>query len=235
MSGSGEAHGKTNETIESGPARAARAAREARAPHDASDANQAGDVQGARAAGDANDRTRRAFALDDAVRLLARTPGTLDAMLGGLPHEWTHAHEGGVTWSPFDVVGHLIHGELTDWLPRARIILEFGEARTFDKYDRFAQDRASVGKTLPDLLREFARLRSESVRELQALELTDTDLDRLGSHPEFGPVTLRQLLATWVAHDMDHIVQVARILANQYADEVGPWRAYLRVISGQPG
>jgi hypothetical protein len=181
------------------------------------------------------DRTRRRLLIDDAVAILARTPATLDALLRGLPAAWTAAHEGGQTWSPFDVVGHLIHGERTDWIPRARIILEHGDARAFDKFDRFAQFTASEGRTLVSLLDEFATLRRDNLLELESMGLTDADLDRSGRHPELGIVTLRQLLATWVAHDLDHVVQVARVLARQYSDEVGPWRAYLRIISGSQG
>ena len=178
------------------------------------------------------DRTRRSFELGEATAILTRTPATLDALLRGLPEEWIRAHEGGDTWSPFDVVGHLVHGERTDWITRAKTILEQGESRVFDRFDRFAQFEVSKGRTLEALLDEFAALRQESLRQLSAMHLTDVDLDRRGRHPEFGRVTLRQLLATWVAHDLDHLVQVSRVLANQYADEVGPWRAYLRVIRG---
>jgi DinB superfamily len=181
------------------------------------------------------DRTRRTFVIDEAAAILARTPATLDALLRGLPDGWIAAHEGGNTWSPFDVIGHLIHGERTDWVPRARIILEHGEARAFDKFDRFAQFAASEGRTLASLLDEFAALRRDSLRELAAFRLTDADLDRRGRHPELGLVTLRQLLATWVAHDLDHVVQISRVIARQYSDEVGPWRAYLRIISGTQG
>lgn len=173
--------------------------------------------------------------MEDAAAILARTPATLDALLRGLPEDWIAAHEGGETWSPCDVVGHLIHGERTDWVPRARMILEHGEARAFDTFDRFAQFEASVGRTLPSLLDEFAALRQTSLRELGAMRLTPTDLDRRGRHPQLGVVTLRQLLATWVAHDLDHVVQISRVLARQYSDEVGPWRAYLRIISGTQG
>ena len=180
-------------------------------------------------------RTRRAFALDEATAVLARTPATLDAMLRGLPEGWIQAYEGGETWSPFDIIGHLIHGEQTDWVPRARIILEHGEARAFDKFDRFAQFELSQGRTLDSLLDEFAVLRRANLRDLAALEITEADLDRRGAHPGLGVVTLGQLLATWVAHDLDHVVQVARVLARQYSDAVGPWRAYLRVISGEQG
>ena len=181
------------------------------------------------------DRTRRAFVMDEAVAILARTPASLDAQLRGLPEGWLTAHEGHDTWSAFDVVGHLIHGERTDWIPRVRTILEHGDARPFDPFDRSAQFTDSQGRTLASLLDEFAALRAESLRELSALHITNADLDRRGRHPVFGIVTLRQLLATWVAHDLDHIVQISRVLARQYSDEVGPWKAYLRVISGSQG
>ena len=181
------------------------------------------------------DRTRRRFVIEEATAILARTPATLDALLRGLPDGWIAAHEGGETWSSFDVIGHLIHGERTDWMPRARMILEQGESRPFEKFDRFAQFTASAGRTLASLLDEFATLRQDNLRELAALRLTDAALDRRGRHPELGGVTLRQLLATWTAHDLDHVVQIARVLARQYSDEVGPWRAYLRIISGTPG
>jgi hypothetical protein len=180
-------------------------------------------------------RTRRPFDLDEGTAVLARTPATLDALLRGLPDGWIHAHEGGETWSPFDVIGHLIHGEQTDWLARVRIILEHGEARPFDKFNRLAQFDASQGRSMDALLDEFAALRQANLRELASLGLGPADLARTGTHPAFGRVTLGQLLATWVAHDLDHVVQVSRVIARQYSDEVGPWRAYLRVISGQQG
>jgi hypothetical protein len=181
------------------------------------------------------DRTRRPFAIEDATAILARTPATLNALLRGLTAPWALANEGGDTWSPFDVVGHLIHGEQTDWIPRVKIILTHGESRPFEKFDRLAQFTASTGRTLPDMLDEFATLREDNLRELGSLGLTDADLARTGRHPELGVVTLRQLLATWVAHDLDHLMQISRVLARQYSDEVGPWRAYLRVISGVQG
>jgi len=181
------------------------------------------------------DRTRRPFVLEEAVAILARTPASLDALLRGLPDGWIAAHEGGDTWSPFDVVGHLIHGERTDWVPRARIILEHGEAPVFDLFDRLAQFEVSKGQTMASLLDEFATLRRENLRELAALGVTAADLDRRGRHPELGVVTLRQHLATWVAHDLDHVTQISRVLARQYSDEVGPWRAFLRIISGAQG
>jgi len=181
------------------------------------------------------DRTRRPFVMKEGVAMLARTPGALDALLRGLPEGWITAHEGGATWSPFDIVGHLIHGERTDWIPRARMILEHGETRAFDSFDRFAQFAASQGRALSSLLDEFTALRTQSLSDLTALRITDADLDRRGRHPELGVVTLRQLLATWVAHDLDHVMQISRVLARQYSDDVGPWRAYLRIISGAQG
>jgi DinB family protein len=181
------------------------------------------------------DRTRRSFVMEEAIAILSRTPLTLNALLRDLPDGWILAHEGGDTWSPFDVVGHLIHGERTDWLPRVKIILESGEAQDFDKFDRLAQFAESTGRTLASLLDEFATLRRANLQDLAALHLTDADLHRRGRHPALGIVTLRQLLATWVAHDLDHVVQISRVLAKQYSEEVGPWRAYLRIISGTQG
>jgi len=181
------------------------------------------------------DRTRRPFAIDEGVAILTRTPASLDALLRGLPDGFIAAHEGGETWSPFDVVGHLIHGERTDWMPRLRRILESGDAVAFDRFNRVAQFEDSKGRALGSLLDEFAELRRHNLDELKGLRLTSADLERRGLHPELGPVTLGQLLATWVAHDLDHVTQIARVLARQYADAVGPWRDYLRVISGQPG
>jgi uncharacterized damage-inducible protein DinB len=181
------------------------------------------------------DRIRRPFRLDEATAMLVRTPAILDAWLRDLPTDWVTAHEGGETWSVFDVLGHLIHGERTDWVPRARIILAEGDSRAFDPFDRFAQFEQSRDRTLDSLLDEFTRLRRQSLHDLASSPISEADLDRHGRHPALGRVTLRQLLATWVAHDFDHLAQIARVLARQYSDEVGPWRAYLRVISGQPG
>jgi hypothetical protein len=177
-----------------------------------------------------HDRTRRAFRLDEAVAVLTRTPATLDALLRGLPDGWIDAHEGGETWSPFDVVGHLIHCERTDWIPRARIILEHGESRPFDPFDRFAQFEESKGKTLPGMLDEFAELRAGCLRALASMELSDADLERRGTHPQLGGVTLGQLLATWTAHDFGHISQIVRAMARQYTEAVGPWEQYLSIL-----
>jgi uncharacterized damage-inducible protein DinB len=170
------------------------------------------------------------FELASAKPLLARTPPTLATLVRDLPEGWTHANEGPDTWSVFDVVGHLIHGELTDWIPRARVILEHGTARAFEPFDRFAQFEAEKGKTLGQLLDRFTTLRSESLAALDALRLTPEQLRLEGRHPELGTVTLGQLLSTWVVHDLGHIRQVARVMAKQYATEVGPWKAYLSVL-----
>jgi hypothetical protein len=168
--------------------------------------------------------------LREATAVLSRTPRALDAMLRGLPEPWVNGNEGPETFSPFDVLGHLIHGERTDWIPRARMILEFQEAKTFEPFDRFAQARASRGKSLDELLDEFARRRGENVAILESFHLTPEQLALRGRHPGLGSVTLGQLLATWVAHDLDHVVQVARTMAVQYRDTVGPWVEYLSVL-----
>ena len=170
------------------------------------------------------------FDLTAGSAILERTPHTRRAMLAGLPPSWTEANEGPETWSPYDIVGHLIHGERTDWIARALIILSQGPERRFTPYDRFAQFRESQGKSLADLLDEFARLRAENLATLAGWRLTNAQLALQGEHPEFGAVTLRQLLATWVAHDLGHIAQTARVMAKQYRDAVGPWRAYLPVM-----
>jgi hypothetical protein len=170
------------------------------------------------------------FNLDDAIQLLRSTPDTLWVMLAGVPEEWTSSNEGPETWSPFDVVGHLIHGEKTDWIPRTRIILEHGEAKVFEPFDRFAQFEDSKGKSLGELLDEFADLRAENLEALERMALTAQDMERTGQHPEFGKVTLGQLLATWTVHDFSHIAQISRVMSKQYKDEVGPWSAYLRVV-----
>ena len=170
------------------------------------------------------------FDLAHATAVLARTPHVLRSLLWDLPVEWTDASEGPDTWSPFVVVGHLIHGEHSDWIPRAEIILAHGASRTFEPYDRMAQFRESEGKSMGRLLDEFATVRGENLQILAAWKLTDTQLSLGGNHPAFGAVTLRQLLATWVAHDLSHLTQITRVMAKQYRDAVGPWRAYLSVM-----
>jgi hypothetical protein len=168
--------------------------------------------------------------LEHTISLLTRTPAVLDALLRDLPDVWTLRNEGDNTWSAFDVVGHLIHGERTDWLPRARRLLEFGETRAFEPFDRWGQIRESQGKTLGQLLDEFARVRSDNLRELRALDLKPDDLDKSGRHPALGVVTLSELLATWAAHDLTHLHQLSRIMAHQYRNAVGPWSVYLGVM-----
>jgi len=170
------------------------------------------------------------FDLAKGVAILERTPGTLRSLLSGLPPGWTEANEGPETWSPYDVLGHLLHGEHTDWLGRARIILEQGADRRFQPFDRTAMFRESQGKTLARLLDEFEQARADNLRTLAGWRLTDEQLALTGEHPVFGAVTLRQLLATWVAHDLAHLGQIARVMAKQYRDAVGPWRAYLAVM-----
>lgn len=170
------------------------------------------------------------FQLSHGLEVLERTPATFAALLGGLSETWTAPNEGPESFSAFDNVGHLIHGERTDWMPRARIILAQGEIRSFDAYDRFAQYREGQGKSMADLLEEFARLRSTNLAELRGWKLTDRELALEGEHSELGAVSLRQLLATWVAHDLSHVAQTSRVLAKQYRDAVGPWRAYLPVL-----
>jgi hypothetical protein len=169
--------------------------------------------------------------LVEAVAVLERTPRILRAWLAGLPEAWLHATEGEGTWSPYVVVGHLCDGEETDWIPRTRIILDHGDARAFDPFDRFRHLRTDYGKTIEDRLTRFEELRGASLEALASLKLTDADLARPGKHPELGAVTLSQLLATWVGHDLDHLSQIARVLARRYRDEVGPWVAYLGVMT----
>lgn len=175
-----------------------------------------------------------AFDLERSMQMLERTPVVLRTWLSGLDEEWTRRNEGGETWSPYDVLGHLIHGEHSDWMPRLRIILGDGPNKTFAPFDRFAQFRESEGKSLAQLLDELAAARADSLRDLRALALTDADLERTGIHPKFGTVTARQLLATWVAHDLDHLVQISRVMAYQLHDDVGPWIEFLRVVRDRP-
>ena len=170
------------------------------------------------------------FVLGEAVSILSRTPATLDALLRDLPDGWVSAREGENTWSPLEVVAHLIHAERTNLMPRATFILEHGESRPFEEFKRFAHLETTKGRTLSSLLDEFASVRRQTLTELAALSLTDVELARRGGHPALGAVTLRQLLASWVVHDLDHLVQISRVLARQYSDEVGPWREYLRIV-----
>jgi len=170
------------------------------------------------------------YRLDDALPVLRQTPRVLRDLLLGLPDCWISAVEGPGTWSPFDVVGHLIHGERTDWVPRVEHMLRHGDTVPFPPFDREAMFADSSGCSLEELLDTFSRLRTENLNRLAALALTDTDLSRRGRHPEFGVVTMRQHLATWVAHDLGHVGQVVRVMARQYSETVGPWRTYLSIL-----
>jgi hypothetical protein len=173
------------------------------------------------------------FQFDNALPVLRRTPAVLRALLLDLPGSWIGATEAPGTWSPFDVVGHLIHGDRTDWMPRVEHLLRHGDAVPFPAFDREAMFAASKGLSLGELLETFGQLRAESLDRLVALKLTAADLARRGKHPEFGVVTLSQHLATWVAHDLSHVGQVVRVMARQYSTAVGPWRAYLSILGGR--
>ena len=170
------------------------------------------------------------FEFAHAIEILERTPATLNALLRNLPESWLVQNEGPETWSPYDVVGHLIHGDETDWIPRAQIILEHGEERAFEPFDRVAMFEESKGKSIVELLDTFAQLRAENLRELESMNLTSNLLDKRGRHPELGVVTLKQLLSTWVVHDLGHIRQVVRVMSKQYGEAVGPWKAYLSIL-----
>lgn len=170
------------------------------------------------------------FELAAAVTVLERTPATLRTMLAGLSASWLDGTEGPETWSPYVIVGHLLHGERSDWLPRVQIIVAQGHNRRFTPYDREAQFKEHQGATIEFLLDQFATVRADNLHTLASLHLTNAQLDLTGEHPAFGSVTLRQLLATWVAHDLGHIAQVSRVMAKQYRDAIGPWRAYLPVM-----
>lgn len=168
--------------------------------------------------------------VEECLSILTRTPATLDVLLRDLPETWTAATEGPGTWSPYVVVGHLIHGEKTDWMPRLQIILKHGPARSFEPFDREAQFHESDGKSLCMLLDEFDALRRDNLTRLRTLDLQPPELEMQGTHPSLGPVTMRQLLATWTAHDLAHIHQVSRIMARRYKQEVGPWAEFLSVM-----
>jgi hypothetical protein len=170
------------------------------------------------------------FRLSEAVAILTRTPATLDAFLRGMPDTWVLRNEGADTWSAFDILGHLVYAERADWMPRLRIILEHGAARPFDPFDRFAQFEESQGKSLEQLLDEFAYLRKENLAALQALNLQSQDFAQRGTHPALGAVTISELLASWTVHDLTHLHQLSRVMAHQYRHAVGPWSAYLGVL-----
>jgi hypothetical protein len=168
--------------------------------------------------------------LPDTISLLSRTPATLDALLRDLPETWTVRNEGEGTWTVFDVVGHLIYGEQTDWMPRVKLILEHGERRVFEPFDMSGHIQVCQGKSLGQLLDEFAQLRAANLADLQAMNLSQAELELRGRHPALGPVTMSQLLASWPAHDLTHLHQIARIMAHQYRETVGPWAAYMGVM-----
>jgi hypothetical protein len=170
------------------------------------------------------------YNLQDSIALLGRTPAALDALLRNLPEAWTLGNEGENTWNPFDIVGHLIHCERSDWMPRVNLILEFGETRAFDPFDRWGHQKHVQGKLLGNLLDEFATVRRENLNQLRALNLQAEDLARRGLHPSLGVVTLSGLLATWATHDLNHLHQVSRVMAHQYHEAVGPWSTYLGVL-----
>lgn len=169
------------------------------------------------------------FNLEKSIQILERTPGVLKQLLQGLPEDWTTPNEGPDTWSPYDIVGHLIHGERTDWIPRTKIVLEYGEDKPFEPYDRFAQFEESKGKNLHRLLEEFETLRKANLEELKSLDI-GANLDKKGKHPELGEVTLSNLLSSWVVHDLGHIAQISRVMAKQYKEEVGVWEQYLGIL-----
>ena len=170
------------------------------------------------------------FQLEQATSILRRTPDTLNSLLRGVPAEWTIGNEGGDTWSPYDILGHLIHGEETDWLPRAKIILRLGEPRAFEPFDRFAQFEKSMGKSADELLDKFEALRTKNLAALRQMNITPDQLEFRGTHPELGSVTLRELLATWAVHDLSHIAQATRVMCKQYSEAVGPWKQYLPIL-----
>ncbi len=171
------------------------------------------------------------YSLERSYEILDRTPAVLHALLSGLPDDWIMPNEGPETFSPYDVVGHLIHGEATDWTARAKMILEFGNGKTFERWNRTAMYEESKGKTIQQLLDEFAAARKANMVWFRSLNLTEADLDKKGMHPVLGEVTLRNLLATWVAHDLTHIAQITRVMAKQYKEEMGPWPEFFRILS----
>jgi len=171
------------------------------------------------------------YTVAGALEILERTPEVLSTLLSGLTDDWVMNNEGPETFSPYDVIGHLIHGEKTDWTARTKMILEFGNTKTFVPWDRFAQYEESKGKTLPQLLEEFARIRKENMIWFKGLNLTEEDLDKKGMHPKLSNVTLRNLLSTWVIHDLTHIAQVTRVMAKQYKQEMGPWVDFFRIMN----
>lgn len=170
------------------------------------------------------------FSLEKSIQLLEQTPATLNQMLRNLSPDWIKANEGPGTWNAYDIIGHYIHGEKTDWIPRMEIILSDNADKRFAPFDRFAQQNDSKGKSLTELLDEFAVLRKKNLEILRSKNIAEKDLDKKGIHPAFGEVTLAQLLSTWVVHDLNHIAQISRVMAKHYKEDVGPWVEYLKVL-----
>ena len=170
------------------------------------------------------------YDIQKSIQVLERTPKVIKEMLTGIDDVWINSNEGGESWSPFDIVGHLIHGEKTDWIARIKIVLEQGEKNTFDPFDRFAQFEESKGKTIDQLMDEFEQLRIQNLAAFKAFNIRPDQYDLKAMHPSLGEVTLNNLLATWVAHDLGHIAQIARVMAKQYKDEVGPWYEYIPIL-----
>lgn len=173
------------------------------------------------------------YSIDQSILILERTPFVTDSLLRNLPDEWIKRNEGGDSWTVYDIIGHLIHGEQTDWIARLEIILSDKKDKKFTPFDRFAQFHESKGKSLNDLLDEFKLLRAENLKILVSKNLSEIDLDRLGIHPDFGTVTLKNLIATWVVHDLNHLAQISRVMSFQYSEEVGPWKNFLRILKSQ--
>ena len=171
------------------------------------------------------------FETNKSIQILEKTPSVLQALLENMDEEWVMNNEGPETFSPYDIVGHLIHGEKTDWVPRAKIILDHGLSKPFEPYDRFAQYEESKGKTIAQLLEEFELLRKQNIQWLQSLNLTKEDFEKKGMHPSLGEVSLKNLLSTWVVHDLTHIAQITRVMAKQYKEEMGPWPQFFRILS----
>lgn len=170
------------------------------------------------------------FSLKESIAILERTPEVLEAYVGGLSEEWLMSNEGAGTWSPYEVVVHLIAAEKTDWMSRIQIVLSESEDKKFEPFDRFAPLEAGIDHSATGILREFRRLREDNIQTLKSLNINQEDLNKKGVHPNFGDVTLQQLIATWTVHDLNHIAQISRVLAKQYHEEVGPWVAFLRIL-----
>ena len=174
------------------------------------------------------------FNLEEAISILAKTPEVLSSQLTGFSEGWLENNEGGSSWNPKQVLGHLVFGEETDWLPRTKLILEYGTKKEFTPFDRFAQDRLFVNKSIKDLLSLFSEKRKQNLEELKRLNITNTDLQKKGRHPEFGDITLQQMLSAWVVHDLGHIAQINRVLAKNFKEEIGPWKKYLTIVRSVP-